>query len=238
MLISGANFGLHFVAWRSRSFLCYWRDAEFKMYVSVLFAVCVLAFLVLSFYHQYSQWFVAVTKSVFHVVSIGTTTGFTSTKFSEWPSMLPVLLILISFIGGCAGSTGGGMKVIRVLLLFKQGVRELMRLIHPSGQFAVKLGRTPVDNRVIEAVWGFLSAYIAVYVVMLVLLIASGLDQVSAFSAVAATLNNLGPGLGAVADNYAGVNEFSKLVLCLGMLLGRLEIFTLVVVFTPVFWRR
>lgn len=238
MLVSGANFGLHFVAWRNRSLLCYWRDAEFKMYISVLAAVCLLTFSILVVHQQHAEWFVLVTKTVFQVVSIGTTTGYTSTNFSAWPTVLPVLLILISFIGGCAGSTGGGMKVIRVLLLFKQGVRELMRLVHPSAQFAVKLGKKPVDNRVIEAVWGFLSAYIAVFVLMLVVLIASGLDQVSAYSAVAATLNNLGPGLGMVAQNYAEINSFSKLVLCLGMLLGRLEIFTLLVIFTPVFWRR
>ena len=238
MLVSGANFGLHFVAWRSRSFLCYWRDAEFKMYFSVLAAVSLLTIFTLAYYQQYSEWFILATKAVFQVVSIGTTTGFTSTDFAAWPTVLPVLLILISFMGGCAGSTGGGMKVIRVLLLFKQGARELMRLIHPSAQFAVKLGRKPVENRVMEAVWGFLSAYIAVFVLMLVILIASGLDQVSAYSAVAAALNNLGPGLGTVAQNYADISGFSKLVLCLGMLLGRLEIFTLLVIFTPVFWRR
>ncbi len=145
---------------------------------------------------------------------------------------------MISFVGGCAGSTGGGMKVIRILLLFKQGAREVMRLIHPNAQFAVKLGKKPVDNRIIEAVWGFLSAYIAVFVVMLLLLLATGLDQVTAYSAVAATLNNLGPGLGEVAQNYASINTFSKVVLCIGMLLGRLEIFTLLVIFTPVFWQR
>ncbi len=238
MLISGANFGLHFVAWRNRSLVYYWRDAEFKTYVSVLTAVCLVVLIMLIAHQYYSDWLILVTKTVFQVVSIGTTTGFTSTSFSTWPTVLPVLLILISFIGGCAGSTGGGMKVIRVLLLFKQGVRELMRLVHPSAQFAVKLGKKPVDNRVIEAVWGFLSAYIAVFIGMLVVLMAAGLDQVSAYSAVAATLNNLGPGLGAVAQNYSEINSFSKLVLCLGMLLGRLEIFTLLVIFTPVFWRR
>ena len=238
MLISGANFGLHFVAWRNRSLVYYWRDAEFKTYVSILSVACLIVFFMLAVNQYYEEWFVIVTKTVFQVVSIGTTTGFTSTSFSAWPTVLPVLLVLISFIGGCAGSTGGGMKVIRVLLLFKQGVRELMRLVHPSAQFAVKLGKKPVDNRVIEAVWGFLSAYIFVYVAMMVLLLASGLDQVSAYSAVAATLNNLGPGLGAVAQNYASINSFSKLVLCLGMLLGRLEIFTLLVIFTPIFWRR
>lgn len=238
MLASGANFGLHFIVWRNRSLLYYWRDAEFKMYISVLLSVSVLTFIILFMQQSYPEVFITFTKSVFHVVSLGTTTGFTSTEFSAWPTLLPVLLIMLSFIGGCAGSTGGGMKVIRILLLFKQGVREIMRLIHPNAQFAVKLGKKPVENRIIEAVWGFLSAYIAVFVVMLLLLLASGLDQVTAYSAVAATLNNLGPGLGEVAQNYSEINSFSKLVLCLGMLLGRLEIFTLLVIFTPVFWQR
>ena len=238
MLASGANFGLHFTVWRNRSMLYYWRDAEFKMYISILTLVSIIAFSVLFVHQTNPQWFSLATESIFQVVSMGTTTGFTSTQFSVWPTLLPVLLIMISFIGGCAGSTGGGMKVIRILLLFKQGMREIMRLIHPNAQFAVKLGKKPVDNRVIEAVWGFLSAYIAVFVVMLLLLLASGLDQITAYSAVAATLNNLGPGLGEVAQNYSGINSFSKIVLCMGMLLGRLEIFTLLVIFTPVFWQR
>ncbi|MDW3095988.1 MAG: TrkH family potassium uptake protein [Gammaproteobacteria bacterium] len=238
MLASGANFGLHFIVWRNRSMLYYWRDAEFKMYISTLTLVSVGTFFILYMHHANPQWLALATKSIFQVVSMGTTTGFTSTDFSVWPTLLPVLLIMISFIGGCAGSTGGGMKVIRILLLFKQGMREIMRLIHPNAQFAVKLGKKPVENRIIEAVWGFLSAYIAVFIVMLLLLLATGLDQVTAYSAVAATLNNLGPGLGEVANNYSTINDFSKIVLCLGMLLGRLEIFTLLVIFTPVFWRR
>jgi len=238
MLASGANFGLHFIVWRNRSILYYWRDAEFKMYISILAFVSVVAFSILYIHQSNQPWFSIATNSIFQVVSLGTTTGFTSANFSIWPTVLPVLLIMISFIGGCAGSTGGGMKVIRILLLFKQGKREIMRLIHPNAQFAVKLGKKPVENRIIEAVWGFLSAYIAVFVVMLLLLMATGLDQVTAYSAVAATLNNLGPGLGEVAQNYSSINGFSKIVLCLGMLLGRLEIFTLLVIFTPVFWQR
>ena len=238
MILAGANFGLHFIVWRNRSILYYWRDAEFKMYISVLVIVSAITFSILYLHHSNPHWADIVTKSIFHVVSMGTTTGFTSTEFSAWPTLLPVLLIMISFIGGCAGSTGGGMKVIRILLLLKQGMREIMRLIHPNAQFAVKLGKKPVENRIIEAVWGFLSAYIAVFIIMLLVLMATGLDQVTAFSAVAATLNNLGPGLGDVAQNYSEINSFSKLVLCLGMLLGRLEIFTLLVIFTPVFWQR
>jgi len=238
MLLAGANFGLHFITWKSLSLRHYLQDAEFKTYLSVLFAITLIAVIFLRFSGVYPYWDDAFAKAIFHAVSIGTTTGYTTTQFHLWPGFLPLLLLLVSFIGGCAGSTGGGLKVIRVLLLVKQGLRELLRLIHPSAKIAVKIGSKPVERRVIEAVWGFFSAYIAVFVFMLLLLIASGLDEVTAFSAVTATLNNLGPGLGDVGSNYTGINNFSKWVLCLGMLLGRLEIFTLLVVLTPAFWRR
>ena len=204
----------------------------------VLVAVTVIALITLRISEVYPGLGETFGKAVFHAVSIGTTTGFTTSQFHLWPGFLPWLLVLASFIGGCAGSTGGGIKVIRVLLLVKQGLRELLRLVHPSAKIAVKIGEKAVDSRVIEAVWGFFSAYIAVFVFMLLLLMATGLDEVTAFSAVTATLNNLGPGLGDVALNYTGINGFSKWVLCLGMLLGRLEIFTLLVVLTPAFWRR
>ena len=130
------------------------------------------------------------------------------------------------------------MKVIRVLLLFKQGVRELVKLVHPNAQVVVKIGKQPMSDRVIDAVWGFFAAYVALFVVMMLLLMMVGNDQVTSFSAVAATMNNLGPGLGEVGQNYASINDFSKWVLCFAMLLGRLEVFTLLVLFTPIFWRR
>ncbi len=238
MLLSGLNFGLHFITWKSQSLRHYFQDAEFKTYFLVIISITIITTLFLRVNEVYLSIGDAFLKAVFHTVSIATTAGFTTSQYSLWPSFLPLLLILASFIGGCAGSTGGGMKVIRVLLLAKQGMREMMRLIHPNAKIAVKIGTKPVDGRIIEAVWGFFSAYIAVFVVMLLLLMASGLDQVTAFSAVAATLNNLGPGLGEVGANYTSINDFSKWVLCLGMLLGRLEIFTLLVVLTPAFWRR
>ena len=238
MLLAGANFGLHFITWKSVSVRHYLQDAEFKTYLLVLGAVTVVAVVTLQMSEVYSHLGEAFGKGIFHAVSIGTTTGFTTSSYYNWPGSLPLLLLLVSFIGGCAGSTGGGMKVIRVLLLVKQGLRELLRLVHPSAKIAVKIGEKPVDSRVVEAVWGFFSAYVAVFVVMLLLLMATGLDEVTSFSAVAATLNNLGPGLGEVGINYTSVNGFSKWVLCLGMLLGRLEIFTLLVVLTPAFWRR
>ena len=238
MLLAGANFGLHFITWKSASLRHYLQDAEFRTYLWVLLAVTAVTVVTLNVANVYPGLGESFGKAVFQAVSIGTTTGFTTSEYHLWPGSLPVLLLLVSFIGGCAGSTGGGMKVIRVLLLVKQGLRELLRLVHPSAKIAVKIGEKAVDSRVVEAVWGFFSAYIAVFVFMLLLLMATGLDEVTAFSAVTATLNNLGPGLGEVALNYTGINGFSKWVLCLGMLLGRLEIFTLLVVLTPAFWRR
>jgi len=238
MLLSGVNFGLHFITWKSQGLRHYLRDTEFKTYFIVIISISIIAAIFLRISEVYLSWDDAFAKAIFHAVSIATTTGFTTSHYYFWPSFLPLLLLLASFIGGCTGSTGGGMKVIRVYLLVKQGSREMLRLIHPNAKIAVKIGSKAVDGRVIEAVWGFFSAYMGVFIIMLLLLVASGLDQVTAFSAVTATLNNLGPGLGEVGANYTSINDFSKWVLCLGMLLGRLEIFTLLVVLTPAFWRR
>jgi trk system potassium uptake protein TrkH len=168
---------------------------------------------------------------------MSTTAGFSNTSFADWPTLLPVLLIFVSFIGGCAGSTGGGMKVVRVVLLYLQGVRELNKLVHPRAIFSIKLGRKALPSHVVEAVWGFFSAYAAVFVLCMLLLLAAGVDNITAFTAVAACLNNLGPGLGEVAANFSSMNDFSKWVLIIAMLFGRLEIFTLLVLFTPAFWR-
>jgi trk system potassium uptake protein TrkH len=238
MLLSGINFAIHFGAIRNRTLRPYWRDSEFKTYIGVLAAVSVITI----GYLQINDTFTSTTESIvtglFHVVSIGTTTGFTTAEYYAWPGFLPVLLLYVSFIGGCSGSTGGGIKVIRILLLVKQGARELKRLVHPNAQIAVKIGNKPLPEKVLEAVWGFFAAYFAISALMILLLMASGLDQETAFSAVAACLNNLGPGLGDVGQNFASINDFAKWVLCLAMLLGRLEIFTLLVLFTPAFWRK
>ena len=161
-----------------------------------------------------------------------------SLYFSAWHGAVPVLLLFSSFIGGCAGSTGGGMKVIRWLLIWKQGNRELLRLLHPRAEIPVKLGQRPVPHRVIDAVWGFFATYVAVFSLLMLALMATGLDQETAFSAMAASINNLGPGLGDVALNYGGITDTAKWILCAAMLLGRLEIFTLLVLLTPSFWRR
>lgn len=238
MLLSGANFSLHFIAWRSLSLKPYQADSEFKVYglLLVILTLIVLAYLYLT--HIYGTLSESYFHAMFQVVSIATTTGFTTTDYSHWPGFLPVLLLFASFVGGCAGSTGGGMKVIRILLLFKQGAREISRLIHPNARIIVKLNKKRVDRDIIQAVWGFFSIYIAVFIIFMLILMAIGMDQITAFSAVAATLNNLGPGLGDVAQNYKEIGTSSKWLLCFSMLLGRLEIFTLLVVLTPAFWRK
>ncbi len=238
MLVAGVNFSLHFAAWREGKLTAYLFDPEFRTYIFVLAIVSTIVFVTLMLSNAFGTIPETVTKSVFQAVSIGTTTGFATAEFSSWPGAIPLLLLLASFIGGCAGSTGGGMKVVRWLLIYKQGVRELFRLVHPSAETPVKLGTKPVPDRVIEAVWGFFSVYVVLFGVMMLILMTTGLDQITAFSAVAATLNNLGPGLGDVANSFASVNDVAKWVSVVAMLLGRLEIFTLLVLCTPAFWRR
>jgi trk system potassium uptake protein TrkH len=172
------------------------------------------------------------------VISIATTTGFTTNNFSYWPGLLPVLLIISSFVGGCAGSTAGGMKVIRVELLLRQGRREIDRLLHPNAVLPIKLNKRPVSDGVINAVWGFFALYVISFVSLGLLMMMTGSDIVTAFSATAACLNNLGPGLGDVASNYQTVSDPGKWILSFTMLLGRLELFSLLVVLTPAFWKR
>ena len=172
-------------------------------------------------------------------ISITTTTGFVTQDFSQWPSVAPVILLLSAFVGGCAGSTAGGIKMIRVVMIYLQGMREVKRLIHPNGIFPIKLGKTAVPDRLIEAVWSFFSVYVLLFLFSVTVIMAmSELDFLTAFSAVGASLNNLGPGLGEVAMNYSGLDADVKWVLMFNMMLGRLEIFTLLVLLTPAYWRR
>ncbi|MFT6122790.1 MAG: trk system potassium uptake protein TrkH [Oleiphilaceae bacterium] len=236
MFISGVNFALHFTAWRSNSWVTYIKDPEFLFYGSLMLLVALVTIAILYFTDTYNLSD-SIIRGLFEVVSIATTTGFATADFTSWPFVLPFLLFLVAFVGGCAGSTGGGMKAIRILLIYKQGLREVQRLIHPNAIIPVKLGKKPVPDRVLEAVWGFFSVYLFVFVVLLLLLLATGLDQVTAWSAVGASINNLGPGLGDVSAHYGDIPNTAKWILCFAMLMGRLEIFTLLILFTPSFWR-
>lgn len=237
MLISGVNFALHFVAWNRKRLHGYWVDSEFRFYLALMGATTAAVFLGLYLTGTYAGWGESFTQGLFHTVSIATTTGFTTTAFYEWPAFLGILLLFSSFVGGCAGSTGGGIKVIRFLLLIKQGLREIDRLIHPNAQLPVRVGGRSVNHRVVDAVWGFFSLYVASFTLMYLALATTGLDLTTAFSAVAASINNLGPGLGEVGAHFADLNSPAKWILCFAMLLGRLEIFTLLVLLSPTFWR-
>jgi trk system potassium uptake protein TrkH len=237
MFAAGINFSLHFFAWRYVSIRHYSRDPEFRAYTLILVGLSVLVIAGLFQHRSYDTAVDTIVNGLFQAVSIATTTGFTTANYALWPAALPVMLIFASFIGGSAGSTAGGIKVIRWLLIYKQGIREIVRLVHPSAEIPVKLGNTAVQHRVVDAVWGFFSIYVVVFSAMLVLMMMTGLDQVTAFSAVAATLNNLGPGLGDVASGFMSLTDPAKWIAIAGMLLGRLEIFTLLVLITPTFWR-
>ena len=214
----------------------YGKDSETRFYLYVL-GICVwvtAGYLMVSGTLGVEE---SITHGIFQAISITTTTGFATHDFASWPSFLPVMLIMFSFIGGCVGSTGGGMKAMRVMLIYKQGVRELKQLIHPNAVIPLKVGRRRVPATVVSAVWSFFAVYTTSFIIIMLLLMATGLDFTTAFSAVAAALNNLGPGLGEVAANYGSISEPAKAILCFTMLLGRLEVFTLLVLFTPMFWR-
>ncbi|MDH3419378.1 MAG: TrkH family potassium uptake protein [Gammaproteobacteria bacterium] len=238
MFIAGVNFALHFTVARQKRLSAYLQDSEFRAYLRVLGGLTAIVLVYLYVTGYYSTFTDLLTKGLFQVVSIATTTGFTTDSFAAWPGALPVLLLLSSFVGGCAGSTAGGMKVIRWLMMYKQGLREILRLVHPNAEIPVKLGGKVVPNRVVDAVWGFFAIYIVVYGALMLFLMLFGLDQVTAFAAIAATLNNLGPGLGDVAAGFGTMAPAVKWASVCAMLLGRLEIFTLLVLFTPAFWQR
>ena len=238
MLVGAMNFGLHFVAWRHGRFAVYWRDPECQAFLRLMATLSAVTLVYLLLAGDYDDTLQLAADGVFQAVSVATTTGFTTSHFHHWPAGLPVLLLFASFIGGCAGSTAGGLKVVRCLLLVKQGRREIVRLVHPAAEIPVQLGGRAVPLRVVDAVWGFFAVYVGVFTVLMLSLMATGVDQVTAFSAIAATLNNLGPGLGDVAYSYAALSGVGKWICVLAMLLGRLEIFTLLLLFTVTFWRK
>ncbi|WP_027967643.1 TrkH family potassium uptake protein [Halomonas halocynthiae] len=237
LIISAMSFSLHFVAWRERSISHYLRDPEARFLLLFLLGLSIITVGTLWFAKE-AEPISLVRDAVFQVVSIASTAGFSVEDFSGWPGALPFLLFIAAFVGGCSGSTGGGMKVIRIILIMKQGMREVVRLIHPHAVIAVKIDKTVVPDGIAQAVWGFFSAYVMVFLVILVGIMATGVDQVTAWSTVASALNNLGPALGEASANYGDLPFLAKWFLVLAMLMGRLEIFTILVLFTPAFWQK
>lgn len=237
MFLAGINFSLHFFVWRKKNILAFFEDSEFKTYLFLLgfMAFIIAGYLWNSGYYQTVEG--ALRYGVFQSISMATTTGFTSANFSSWPFMLPVLLIFASFVGACAGSTGGGIKVVRMLLMFKLAMKEIKKFIHPNAQINIKLNHRSVAESTLISVWGFFSLYVIAFVFIMIALMFTGMDQVTSFSATAASINNLGPGLGNVAENYGSISESAKWILSFSMLLGRLEILTLMALLHKAFWR-
>ena len=240
MLLAGVNFATHFTAFRNRNGRPYLHDEEAKAFWLLLAASSLLIAAYLHAHGTYSTWSTALRHAVFNVVSIATTTGFASADFGAWPMFAPLVMLLLSGIASSSGSTGGGIKMVRTLILYKQARRELHKLLHPNIADMIKLGAMVVPNSVAFSVLGFIFLYFATIVVMTFLLLASGLDFISSFSAVIACINNMGPGLNVVgpASNFSGLTAFQLWVCTATMLLGRLEILSVVVIFTRHFWRK
>jgi trk system potassium uptake protein len=240
MMIAGVNFALYFVAWKKRSLRGLLRDVETRLFLlTMLLSVLGIA-LFLTVHGVYPTFTESLRHAAFNVVSIATTTGLVSVDYAQWPIFAPVLMLFLCCFATCAGSTGGGIKMVRALILLKGARRELKRIVHPRAVVPVTLGGAAVDGNVLQSVLAFMLIYGAVMVGATMLLLFSGLDVVSAFTAVIASINNTGPGLGQVgpAANYQGLTDFQTWVCSVTMLLGRLELFSILVLFTGSFWRK
>ena len=237
MLAGWANFAVHFLVWQRRSLWPLLRDSEVRAFGLIFLFSSLFVAATLALTGTYDNGWQALRHGAFQVASILTSTGFTTAVFADWPLYLPLVLVTLSFIGGCAGSTAGGIKVVRIQLLGKLGLRQLFLLAHPQAISHIKLGRRTVSDQIMFSVWGFYVLYISSTLLLTIAMMGAGLDFVSAFGAVQATINLCGPGLGKVAVTYAEVNDTVKWLGSFAMLLGRLEIFTLLILFLPAYWR-
>ncbi|MDE2396768.1 MAG: TrkH family potassium uptake protein [Burkholderiales bacterium] len=240
MLLSGVNLQLYFASWRARSPVPLWRNTEARAFIGVLAGSIALISVYLSAQGAHPDFLLALRHTVFHVVSVATTTGYATYDYAQWPLFAPLWIIMLGCFATCAGSTGGGIKMVRLLLLLEQARREMVRIVHPNVINPVVLGGRVVSDRVMQGVIAFMMAYGATLIGLTLLLLFSGLDVVTAFTAVIACVNNIGPGLGEVgpAVNYGGLSDFQTWVCTFAMMLGRLELLSVLVLFTPAFWRK
>ncbi|HSO08229.1 MAG TPA: potassium transporter TrkG [Pelomicrobium sp.] len=240
MLAAGINFATHFMVFRRRSLGAYVTDPEAKIFLALMAVSVTGVALHLWLNGVYPDFGTALRYAAFNTVSVATTTGYATADFGAWPAFAGFFMLFLGSFATSSGSTGGGIKLIRARLLFAQVYREFVRLVHPNAVSPAKIGRTVVPNNIIFAVLGFFFVFIGTLTTMTLVMMASGLDEVTAVSAVVATLCNIGPGLGGVGPGttFASLNDFQTWLCSLAMLLGRLELFTLFVLLTPVFWRR
>jgi len=239
MLLAGVNFALYFLVWKRRSFGALWRDIEARVYVVLMVGAVLLIATYLTAHRVYPGFETALRHAAFNVVSVATTTGFATVDYAQWPIFAPALMLFLCCFATCAGSTGGGIKLVRAILLVQQARRELAHIVHPRAVLPVKLGNAVVPSHVMLSMLGFMLIYGAVIVAATLALLFTGLDLVSAFTAVIACINNTGPGLAQVgpAANYQGLSDVQTWVCTLTMLLGRLELLSVLVLLTPQYWR-
>jgi len=238
MIIAGTNFALHYRVLRG-NFKSYWHDKEAKFFIGIIVGATLLIGINV-FQQSDSGLFKSVQDSLFQVVSIITTTGYGTADYEQWSTFSQIMLFLLMFVGGCAGSTGGGIKIIRSMILIKFGFNELKRLIHPQAVLPVRIGKMAIPREIVTNITGFFLFYMALFISGILVMSALGLDFVSAAGSVAATISNIGPGLGSVGptDNYAQIPVAGKWVLSFLMLVGRLELYTVLILFSPAFWRK
>ena len=238
MILAGINFSLHFKFLKG-DFKVFSRDSECRVFISILVILIILVTFNIygPIYHSLSH---AFRHAAFQVTSIITTTGFVTANYAQWPALSQIILLLCMFIGAMAGSTGGAIKIMRVILLVKHGYREIFRLIHPHAVMSIKLGGKPVPEEVLNSIWGFFILYLGLFIVAVIIMSSIGLDTVTSFASVAATIGNVGPGFGLVgpASNYLSVPDLGKWVLIFCMILGRLEIYTVIIMLAPAYWRK
>jgi len=240
MLLAGINFSTHFLGWQQRSLAPYRRDMELPYFAGVLAVSAGLITVFLLANGTYPDWLSSFRQAAFHVVSVGTNTGYATTNYDEWPVFAPLWLIFLGTFVACSGSAGGGIKMMRAIILYRQVSREFRKLSHPNAVNPLKLGAQTIPNQVVFSVLAFFFAWLATLVSMTLLLAFSGLDVITAFSSVVASLNNIGPGLHQVgpSNNFSVLSDFQTWVCTATMLLGRLELLTVLVILTPAFWRK
>ncbi|TXI26200.1 MAG: TrkH family potassium uptake protein [Nitrosomonas sp.] len=240
MLISGINYATHFLVWRTNSLSSYQNDPEIRPYIYIVLSSCIFLAVYLWLMGVYDDPLHALRYAAFNTISVATTTGYSNTDYSLWPIFAPLWMLFLSGFCTSSGSTGGGIKMIRVRILYRQFFREMITIMHPQAVSPVKLGRNVISNQIIFAVLVFLFVYLSSIILITLLLTLSGLDEMTAFSAAVASFNNLGPGLNQIgpATTYASLSDFQIWICSFSMLLGRLEFYTLLIVFTAAFWRK
>ncbi len=238
MFLGSCNFALHFYFLSSRKLSTYWKDYELIVFFRIVLLATVVISLYMIIYYDYS-----IVHNPFHVlftvISLASTTGFTTVDFNQWPTFVPILLMIIAMVGGCGGSTSGGIKVIRYLMIKEQGRREIKQLIHPNAVLSIKDGGgSKFPDKVLNSIWGFFSVYMFLFCFLILLLLLTGMNLRTAFGALVVCIANTGASIGDVSQGFSHLHALEKWLLIFAMFLGRLEIFTILVLFSPSYWRR